>query len=100
MINRKYSASASELNKSTGWRECFARVLNNDCKGLRKMGNFGSFWSRREGRRQRAAERIGNFLKNHKENLEKLIRRGIFRPHHVFGSTIPAIVKVTNTDNQ
>ena len=65
----------------------------------RKMGNFGSFCSRREGRRQRAAERIGNFLKIRKENLEKLIRRGIFRPHRVFGSTIPDIVKVRNTHN-
>ena len=72
-----------------------ARVLNNDFKGQRKISNFGSFWSRREGRRQRAAERIGNFLKIRKENLEKLIRRGIFRPHRVFGSTIPVIVKVT-----
>jgi hypothetical protein len=82
------------INQQVG-QNTLLGYLHNDCKGQRKMSNFGSFWSRREGRRQRAAERIGNFLKIRKESLEKLIKRGIFRPNRVFGSTIPAIVKVT-----
>ena len=60
------------------------------------MINFS--WLRKEGRKKRAVERIGNFLKQRKENLEKLIKRGIFKQNHIFGSTIPAIAKVTNVN--
>eukprot|EP00092_Neocalanus_flemingeri_P020646 GFUD01022371.1.p1 GENE.GFUD01022371.1~~GFUD01022371.1.p1 ORF type:complete len:383 (+),score=123.35 GFUD01022371.1:29-1150(+) len=50
-----------------------------------------------KGRIQRAREKISESFQMRKENLEKLTKKGIFKPNRVFGSTIPAIAKSDGT---
>ena len=101
-VRRQLSSSMMDLSKS-GSNEINLKVINqlyaNTLKGRKVMGRLKSLWTSKEGekmtgKRMKTTEKISNFLKNRKETFEKLIRKGIFKQNRVFGSTIPAIVKV------
>eukprot|EP00092_Neocalanus_flemingeri_P022287 GFUD01024167.1.p1 GENE.GFUD01024167.1~~GFUD01024167.1.p1 ORF type:complete len:350 (+),score=103.71 GFUD01024167.1:72-1052(+) len=46
---------------------------------------------------KKGREKISAIFQTRKESLEKLIKRGIFKPNRVFGSTIPSIAKSDGT---